>query len=202
MYVGLWSKAKTADSTYSVFSWGPSIIQILFPSTWALVVGIAAAYRDWIWNDYGMLGVLFVGLVGAALASLAFALVGIGFRAWRRSQLPKHKIENQPASPYAQDWDKPLEKRFRVHFKNETVLIDGLEFIDCSFENVTFKYQGTRPFRFTGKNTGNSRRITTDDKIVGQTLTLPLILRPDLGIDYEVSKTGSPPSNECKPPLS
>lgn len=156
-----------------------------------------------IWPNERWIGILIFafGVVTALVSTAAW------FRSNYRARLPWTKREegrpseaDQPplasvASPTA-DWDKPLEKRFRIHFKNEAVLIDGFEFIECSFENVTFKYQGTRPFRFTGKNTGNSRRVTTDDKVVGQTLTLPLMLRPDLGIDYELSKTGSRPSYE------
>jgi hypothetical protein len=30
-------------------------------------------------------------------------------------------------------------------FKNETVPLDGIEYIDCDFENVTFVFQGTTP---------------------------------------------------------
>jgi hypothetical protein len=99
--MGFWSKAKAADSTYSVVSWVPTITQVLFPSTWALVVGFAATYRDWIWNDYGMLGVLLVGLCAAVIASFAYALVGVGFRAWRGSPTPKPDIE-RPSTTVAQ----------------------------------------------------------------------------------------------------
>jgi hypothetical protein len=96
------------------------------------------------------------------------------------------------------DWDKPLEKQFRVHFRNQSVLIDGYEFIDCTFENVTFQYQGMRPFRFTGKTTGNSRKLTTDNAVVGQTLQLVQFFRPDFGVDYEVFRTGTRPTADVR----
>ena len=34
------------------------------------------------------------------------------------------------------EWDRPIEKRFRMNFKNETIDIDGLEFIQCLFESA------------------------------------------------------------------
>src|SRR3984893_15621974 len=45
------------------------------------------------------------------------------------------------------DWDKPLSQVLRQHYKNETVLLDGKNFIECTFENVTLLYQGTRPLQ-------------------------------------------------------
>ena len=155
-----------------------------------------------IWPNERWIGILIfaVGTITAVISVIVW------FRSNYRARLPWIKLEenrvpaaDKPRQTADADWDRSLEKRFRTHFKNEIVLIDGLEFIECRFENVTFKYDGTRPFRFTGKNTGNSRRVTTDNKIVGQTLSLTLMLRPDLGIDYEISKTGSKPSYEPDP---
>jgi hypothetical protein len=54
------------------------------------LVGWAASYRDWIWNDYGMLGVMSVGLLAALVASAAVALSGIGFRAFRKPETKSH----------------------------------------------------------------------------------------------------------------
>jgi hypothetical protein len=45
------------------------------------------------------------------------------------------------------EWDKPLTTIFRQNYKNETVQLDGKNFIECTFENVTFIYQGTRPLQ-------------------------------------------------------
>ena len=133
------------------------------------------------------------------LALVVFGTVVLFIRHWR-SPLDTKPVdassenksgETETDAVSSPDWDQRLEKHFRVRFQNETVLLDGHEFIDCHFENVTFKFDGIKPFRFTGKNTGNSRKVTTDNKIVGQTLTLALFLRPDLGLDYEVHKTGA-----------
>ena len=45
--------------------------------------------------------------------------------------------------------DFPLKQIQSKTFKNETVQIDGNEFIDCTFDNVVFKFDGQAPFRFT-----------------------------------------------------
>ena len=34
-------------------------------------------------------------------------------------------------------------------YENETIQLDGREFVDCVFDNITFRYQGTAPFKFT-----------------------------------------------------
>lgn len=33
-------------------------------------------------------------------------------------------------------------------FSHETVRLDGRKFVNCSFDNVTFKFEGTAPFQF------------------------------------------------------
>jgi hypothetical protein len=105
------------------------------------------------------------------------------------------QVQVETQEPFrTDDWDKPLEKQFRIKFKNETVLLDGFEFIECTFDNVTFKYQGTKPFRFTGKTSGNSRKVTTDNKIVGQAFILAMSIAKE-PIDYEIFKTGTRPSH-------
>jgi hypothetical protein len=45
--------------------------------------------------------------------------------------------------------DYPLEEIRGKTFQNETVQIDGNAFIDCTFDNVTFRFDGKAPFRFT-----------------------------------------------------
>lgn len=78
--MGLWAKAKEADANYSVLSWLPTIFQFLFPSAAGLLVAYFASYRDWIWNDYGMFGLCVIAMATALIASVAFALTGIGVR--------------------------------------------------------------------------------------------------------------------------
>jgi hypothetical protein len=183
-----YSRAKELNSYKAV--------ELLFPTAVGGAVMWAASYRDWIWNNHGVFGILVVGLLGAAVSSLALHASGLGIRAWRWGPLRSYEPLSAPKPFPITDWDRPLQQWFRVYFQNETVLLDGYEFIECTFENVTFEYQGTKPFRFTGKTGGNSRKLTSDNVIVGQTLTLVKFFRPDFDVDCEIFKTGTRPSSQ------
>jgi hypothetical protein len=84
--MGIWDKAKKADSNYSVASWIPTTLQFLFPASFAAAIGWAASYRDWIWTQHGMLGVLALGLAGFLIAGLAVFISGHGAAAWSHAQ--------------------------------------------------------------------------------------------------------------------
>jgi hypothetical protein len=45
--------------------------------------------------------------------------------------------------------DLPLTQVRDQTFANQTVEVDGKEFVDCTFDSVTFKFEGEAPFRFT-----------------------------------------------------
>lgn len=48
------------------------------------------------------------------------------------------------------DWpSRHIERERRTHFINETVVLDGKSYWNCTFENVTFRYNGTAPFQIT-----------------------------------------------------
>lgn len=50
---------------------------------------------------------------------------------------------SDPLSKYAWDDNKPLERIYSPVFTNETVVLDGKEFISPTFDNVTFVFNGT-----------------------------------------------------------
>lgn len=131
--MGFWNKARSADSNYSLASWGWTSAQWMFPSTVGGLVTWAAAYRDWIWNDYGMLGVLLIGIGAAFVASAAIALTGIAFRAFSFRN-PK---ETQSTKK------QPTEKITGKIFRNERVSLDYKYYLHCEFYNVTLVYNGT-----------------------------------------------------------
>jgi hypothetical protein len=44
-------------------------------------------------------------------------------------------------------------------YRNQTLHIDGKEYIDCTFDNVTFIYEGKAPFQFTEAHFPNGTTI-------------------------------------------
>jgi hypothetical protein len=80
----------------------------------------------------------FVPLALVVVATILFVV---------RYVLPKHR--KAPEGSAAEEWAKPLPIVFRRTFKNETVLVDGSDFVECQFDQVTLEYNGKRPFRFT-----------------------------------------------------
>jgi hypothetical protein len=70
--------------------------------------------------------------------------------------------------------DFPLRQIQTKTFRNETVQIDGNEFIDCTFDNVTFQFDGTAPFRFTNDHfQGHSKySITSNNPVIKSTIEL------------------------------
>ena len=74
----IWERAKSAESAYSIASWGWAALLFLFPV--GGIVTWAATYRDWIWNDHGMLGAICAGLAAMLVVSIAlFILAAAGF---------------------------------------------------------------------------------------------------------------------------
>ena len=70
--------------------------------------------------------------------------------------------------------DFPLKQIQSRTFKNETVQIDGNEFIDCTFDNVVFKFDGQAPFRFTNDHFAQRSKFTiaSDNPIITATIQL------------------------------
>jgi hypothetical protein len=86
--------------------------------------------------------------------------------------------------------DFPLTKIEAKTYKNETVRIDGNEFIDCTFDNVVFQFDGEAPFRFT-----NAHFVPGSKVIIGS--TNPAITAA-MGLENEISKLQNPAQNQTK----
>jgi hypothetical protein len=70
--------------------------------------------------------------------------------------------------------DYPLKEIWGKTFANETVQIDGSAFIDGTFDNVTFRFDGKAPFRFTtGRFPAHSKfSVTSNNPVVVVTMEL------------------------------
>ena len=60
----------------------------------------------------------------------------------------------------------------RLTYKDQTVQIDGNNFIDCTFDNVTFRFDGEAPFRFTNSHFGGKFSVTSNNPVVKATIAL------------------------------
>jgi len=86
--------------------------------------------------------------------------------------------------------DFPLNKIEAKTYKNETVCIDGNEFIDCTFDNVVFLFDGEAPFRFTNAHFAPSSKVSLAS-------TNPAI-RAAFSLEGEISKLQNPAQNQIK----
>ena len=70
--------------------------------------------------------------------------------------------------------DFPLTQIQTKTFKNETVQLDGNDFIDCTFDNVVLKFDGRAPFRFTNDHFARDSKFTvaSDNPIIKATIQL------------------------------
>jgi hypothetical protein len=77
-------------------------------------------------------------------------------------------------TPGGQRWAySPLHQVYRKSFHDEKVILDGNEFIDCTFgNNVTLKYTGIAPFRMTQSHSTapSTAKFQTDNLVLSNTL--------------------------------
>src|SRR5215469_6364838 len=68
--------------------------------------------------------------------------------------------------------DFPLKEIRGKTFKNETVQLDGNAFIDCTFDNVTLRFEGQAPFRFTNDHFNGKFSVASNNPVVKSTMEL------------------------------
>ena len=91
-----------------------------------IVLGIGATLILW-----GFLPNKKIGLVYLAPACFISIFIGVYISSFLNS--------HQRLTP-----KKKLKSVYNKNFKNETVQLDGKRYVDCSFENVTFVWEGDR----------------------------------------------------------
>jgi hypothetical protein len=57
-------------------------------------------------------------------------------------------------------------------FANERILLDGHSYRECTFDNVTFGFNGTRPFGFMRNTVNGTMRFASDNPAVSGAFTL------------------------------
>ena len=83
-----------------------------------------------------------------------------------------HAVNAPPVSAFRQDF--PFKQIRQTTFKDQTVSLDGNEYVDCTFINVTFKFDGQAPFQLTNDHFENHSKfgISSDDPAVKATIQL------------------------------
>jgi hypothetical protein len=118
---------------------------------------------------------LYAPMIGSAICMVIIVTVA-GYDIYDRHYAPEVPFTAQ----WNQQWDHAELKRvFGQNFANETVPLDGCEYIYCTFENVTFDYEGTAPSRLENNkliSPPNSAEghlsVVSKNRIVNQTLLL------------------------------
>jgi hypothetical protein len=89
--------------------------------------------------------------------------------------------------------DFPLQQIRGKTFTNEIVQLDGNAFIDCTFDNVRFKFNGQAPFGFTDVHFHNLTKlqVVSDNPVVETTLKL-------VGALMSLEKGAQNPPNDNK----
>lgn len=98
----------------------------------------------------------------------AFALV-IGLAA-AQIALAEQSSNTQSLTNFREDY--PLKEIRGKTFQNETVQIDGNAFIDSTFNNVVFRFDGDAPFRMTDAHFQGKFTLESNNPVVRATLGL------------------------------
>ena len=154
-----------------------------------LTLGIVAGLLPWLFDKVGieMPKPIFVGFLYLAIVLVWWALLSLDwighFPLIRGKQvflssailsatavvaiavLSFHFIHPTTEFPYK---SKPEASKYITHqtFINETVPLDDIGYSDCTFENVTFSYDGTTPIHFTHNVIRGSIMISTNNHAV------------------------------------
>jgi len=144
-----------------------------------------------------------VGLLGFGVVLMVVGLFGLGwnFHSMYELRLP---FASREAKDSKSSWgQKPLVQVWNKTFKGETVKLDGYEYVNCTFDDVTLEYNGTAPARFDGKMIVRQPEekvvtIKSSNKIVQQTMLLMIGLHRALGaperafaVDFETTPGGN-----------
>jgi hypothetical protein len=104
-----------------------------------------------------------VGILICALALVIGPTVG-------QMAVAEQGTNTQSQTNFREDY--PLKEIRGKTFKDETVELDGNSFIDCTFDNVSFRFDGDAPFRFTNDHFTGKFSLTSNNPIVKTTMEL------------------------------
>ena len=169
-------------------------------------------WTAWDWIAYGCLGIAAFGLAFGAIwrenpamfsgwpdfwknsmwSFVPMALFALGtvvlivrlFFVSAPSDLPSSKFEFHDTPPHI-----VVSKKT---FVNERVMLDGRAYRNCTFENVTFVFNGTEPFELTGNTINGRIQLASDNPSISGTFAmmrgLGLLGNVDFRNDSEIGR--------------
>ncbi|HEV8415588.1 MAG TPA: hypothetical protein VGQ49_18510 [Bryobacteraceae bacterium] len=87
------------------------------------------------------------------------------------------------------------EVKMRQSFKNKEVPLDGIAYVECTFENVTFVYNAKRPYQLIGNRFQGTNNLRSDSK--GVVATIGLL--KGLGLTNPNANIDTPGTTPIKP---
>jgi hypothetical protein len=96
--------------------------------------------------------------------------------------------------------DFPLKQVRDQTFKNQNVNVDGNEFINCTFDNVVFRFAGQAPFRFVTDHFGKGTKlgVASDNRPIQAAIELTAAI---LKVD-SAAQSMSPENNQNASPTN
>jgi hypothetical protein len=91
------------------------------------------------------------------------------------------------------NWDTSHLKRIEhQYYKNQTVTLDGKEFIDTTFDNVTFMYHGKEPTKLNGihivvKPGEIAGTLGSDNPVINETLNIVTAINQAAGCEARMT---------------
>lgn len=113
---------------------------------------------------------------------------------WLGVAVDWHMRSVSPANDFSQWETYPLKQVRGKHFEAETVKLDGVEYINCVFDNVTFEYEGTAPTRLTASQIIMPPLGT---RMVGMTSSHPIVTQTQAIIFGFSAMAGVLPNGTC-----
>lgn len=146
---------------------------------WKPTDGVIKAMSDWKFIVLGTMSVVVI------LSTWGLVAVRLGW------------VGSTGRQPYQFLWTVGAPTKFIAgkHFLNEKVPLDGISYRNCTFQNVTFVFNGTHAFEFTG-NTINGAQIVSENPAINGTL---MLLR-GIGFLSDHVHVVAPPGVRAEPP--
>ena len=127
-------------------------------------------------------------------------MFGMVFACWGAAFYNHYQNGKEDFKKQSEIWDKYTYKPIRNgHYANETVQLDGYEYIGATFDRVTLWYNGTAPTRLTEVHLVNGKpgeaniMLGSSNPVVKQTLMLSNMLGKAAGCGFvEVERPAAP----------